>query len=205
MIRATYKNDNCKVNHQGYLSKATPKGRGLKQGCVLSPGLFNICLNKILEKTITTSKGIPWEYFRRKRPADLEYTDDICLLSYSINDMRRMIHSLEQEAESIGLKINVTKTKMMIVGNTHEEGGIYIWHEKGESEEDIQNRMKKGKQVFRMLNNTWTSTQISRKTKISIFNSNINPVPLCGCESWAVSKKVPKPCKLSQINVSGGL
>ena len=110
-IRAMYKNANCKVNHQGYLSEAIPIGRGLKQGCVLSPLLFNICLDKILEKTITTSNGIPWEYFRTKRLADLEYADDICLLSYSMNDMRRRINSLEQEEESIALKTNVTKTR----------------------------------------------------------------------------------------------
>ena len=123
--------------------------------------------------------------------------------------MRRMINSLEQDAKSVGLKINVTKTKIMIVCNTREEWGIYIGHEKikrvqsfrylgsivnekGGSEEDIQNRVKKARQVFRMLNNTWTSTQISRKTKIRIFNSNINPVLLYGCESWVVTKKSAK-------------
>ena len=75
----------------------------------------------MLEKTITTTNGIPWEYFRKKRLADLKYVDDICLPPYSINDMRRMINSLEQDAKSVGLKINVTKTKIMIVCNTREE------------------------------------------------------------------------------------
>ena len=43
-----------------------------------------------------------------------------------------------------------------------------------------------------MLNNTWTSTQINRKTKIRVFNSNIQPVLLYGCESWAVTKNSAK-------------
>nr|CAI5855458.1 unnamed protein product [Callosobruchus analis] len=93
-----YNQASCQIFHKGYLSNKILLGKGLKQGCVLSPILFNISLDYILKRTIKPENGIPWSYFSGKKLADLEYADDICVLSTSMKDMTNMTSKLEVEA-----------------------------------------------------------------------------------------------------------
>ena len=58
----------------------------------------------------------------------------------------------------------------------------------GGGEEDIQERLKKARAVFRNLNKTWKSSVFSRNTKIRIFNTVVKPTLLYGCETWKMTE-----------------
>jgi hypothetical protein len=45
------------------------------------------------------------------RLEDLDYAEDICLLSYTLSDMKHKLRKLEDEAKGVGLKINIAKTQ----------------------------------------------------------------------------------------------
>jgi hypothetical protein len=82
---------------------------GVKQGCVLSPLLFNIVLDTALSKANDTQRGIRWTITNRLE--DLDYADDICLQAHTFNDIRSKLERLQYETAKVGLKINISKTK----------------------------------------------------------------------------------------------
>lgn len=209
LIKMMYDGATCQVHHKGYLSEKIRITKGVKQGCILSPILFNICLDYVLRKVIGQKSGIVWNYFNNKKLADLEYADDICLVANTTRQAKKILENLEEEGTKIGLRINASKTKEMRIGRMDTQeilqvngkaiqqveefcylGSIINKH--GGTEADIQRRIWKARQAFGALTKIWTSTQISKGTKIKIFNSNVKAVLLYACEAWAISKKNPK-------------
>jgi hypothetical protein len=68
-------------------------------------------------KKVTANKrrGITWKLTERLE--DLDCADDICLLLQSHKDMEGKLEDLNKEAVKVGLKINVTKTKVMKINS----------------------------------------------------------------------------------------
>jgi len=75
---------------------------GVKQRCVLSPLLFNVTLDYVTSTVSTNSAGVKWGLCGNL--TDLDYADDICLLTHSTRTMQIMLKRLENEASKMGLK-----------------------------------------------------------------------------------------------------
>jgi hypothetical protein len=60
----------------------------------------------------------------------------------------------------------------------------------GGSETDVNIRIIKAKGAFALLRPLWRSKEISRNTKLRIFNTNIKSVLLYGCETWKITQTV---------------
>ena len=149
----------------------------------------------------TNRTGITWKVFGHLE--DLDFADDVCLLSESQQNMQSKLNRMIENAKRVGLKINENKTKLLAIncGNdvniTTPNGRIeqvrafnYLGsnlNESGGTEEDIKIRIGKAHAAFISLQNIWRSKEISEKTKIRLFNSNIISALLYGCESWRVT------------------
>ena len=85
---------------------------GVKQGCILSPIIFSLAIDWIM-RTVTDGKrkGLQWSLTTTLE--DLDYADDIGLLSNRHQDIQAKSDSLLTTASSIGLKMNTKKTKLM--------------------------------------------------------------------------------------------
>jgi hypothetical protein len=157
-----------------------------------------------MKKTTKTPCGIQWTMSTRLE--DLDFADDICLISQRESDMKDKLKNLIHYAGQIGLKINVGKTKLMrfdpqsnqrvpqlqIDGILIEEVNEFqylgsIISKDGGAESDIKTRINKARQAYCYLNNLWNTTQISRHLKLSFFRSNVLSVLLYGCETWKVT------------------
>ena len=66
----------------------------------------------------------------------------------------------------------------------------------GGTDEDIQARINKARQVFAMLRPVWRVTTISTNTKLRIFNSNVKSVLLYGSETWRVLSSTSSTSKI---------
>ena len=55
---------------------------------------------------------------------DLDFADDLALLSNTIQDAQSLLHDLEVAAEQVGLFMNASKTEFMTVNIDHEEASI---------------------------------------------------------------------------------
>ena len=204
MIRLFYEGFQASVLHDGDLTDSFGMGTGVRQGCLLSPLLFLVALDWVTRKAFDGGTGIQWTLSEKLE--DLDFADDLVLMSQKISDMRKKVEKLEDYAKKVGLKINSGKTKEMRIrpkGNVGDvqcngeplecvEKFTYLGSEvtpTGGTEEDIASRCRKAQGAFTILRPLWRSKQISMNTKIRIFNSNVKTVLLYGCETWRTNQK----------------
>jgi len=110
MIQALYRDLTCSVLHEGNLTPWFAVETGVKQGCMLSPLLFLIALDCVLKETTSNQRtGIRWKLTSVSE--DLDYADDLCLLSSSGAHLSEKTGRLSNNARKVGLKINSEKTK----------------------------------------------------------------------------------------------
>ena len=126
IIKAIYEQSTCNIVHKNLISEPIPVLNGVKQGCTLSPLLFIVTLDYVMSKVNKESEGTRWGIWDKL--TDLDYADDICLLTHSTRTMQKMLERLGKEAANAGLKINVKKTKEMRIALTNKEP-LYIHNE----------------------------------------------------------------------------
>jgi len=115
-IKILYDGFKCKISHEGKLSDFREVRNGVRQGCILSPTLFLLILDRVMGRAKGLRKsGIQWSM--KERLEDLDNSDDICLLAQRFFDMEEKLKRIKEEAELVGLHININKMKGMRVNN----------------------------------------------------------------------------------------
>ena len=89
--------------------------RGVRQGDTISPKLFTATLESIFRRLNWENKGvkIDGEFL-----SNLRFADDIFLCTETPQELQQMLQELSDESRQMGLKMNITKTKVMVVDNT---------------------------------------------------------------------------------------
>jgi hypothetical protein len=164
-----------------------------------------LVIDEVLRKSIEGKKrGIAWRM--NEQLEDLVFADDVCPLSHRLSDMQEKIKDVEKIGKKVGLKINETKTKVMrintskmekidINGKELEDVNEYSYLGSivtggGGGDEDVTSRIKKANVAVAELFRIWKNKNIKMKTKLKIFNSNVNAVLLYGCETWKVTNSI---------------
>ena len=85
-------------------------GKGVCQGCILSPCLFNLYAEYIMRNAglEETQAGIK---FARRNINNLRYADDTTLMAESEYKLKSLLMKVKEESEKVGLKLNIQKTK----------------------------------------------------------------------------------------------
>ena len=87
-------------------------GKGVRQGCILSPCFFNFYAEYIMRNAglEETQAGIK---IARRNINHLRYADDITLMAESEEELNGLLMKVKEESEKVGLKLNIQKTKIM--------------------------------------------------------------------------------------------
>ena len=87
-------------------------GKGVCQGCILSPCLFNLYAEYIMRNTglDEVQAGIK---ISRRNIYNLRYADDTTLMAESEDELKSLLMKVKEENGKVGLKLNVQKTKIM--------------------------------------------------------------------------------------------
>ena len=117
ILKAMYSNDRCCVRIGDKISSEFSVNLGVKQGCVLSPLLFNIFLSD-LPKIFERPECQPIKINDFRRLGSLIWADDVVLLSESDNGLQEMISKLGLYAISNHLEVNEEKTKALVFNKT---------------------------------------------------------------------------------------
>ena len=101
-------------------------GKGVRQGCVLSPCLFNLYAEYIMRNAglEETQAGIK---IAGRNINNLRYTDDTTLMAESEEELKSFLMKVKVESEKVGLKLNIQKTKIVAFSP------ITSWQVDGES------------------------------------------------------------------------
>ena len=105
-------------------------GKGVRQGCILSPCLFNLYAEYIMRNTglEEAQAGIK---IAGRNMNNLRYADDTTLMAEREEELESFLIKVKKESEKVGLKLNIQKTKIMA------SGPITSWQIDGDTVERV--------------------------------------------------------------------
>ena len=175
-------------------------GKGVHQGCILSPCLFNLYTEYIIRNTELDVEQAGIKIVGRNINK-LRYTDDTTLMAES-EELKTLLMKVKGESKKVGLKLNIQKTKIMA------SGSITSWEIDGEIVEtvadfifmgskiiadgDYSHEIKRcllfGREVMANLDSILKSRDITLPSKVPLVKAMIFPVVMYGYESWTIKK-----------------
>ena len=171
-------------------------GKGVHQGCILSPCLFILYADYIMQNAELdeAQAGIK---IARRNINNLRYTDDTKKVSKSKQELKSLLMNMKKESEKVGLKLNIQKTKIMA------SGPITSWQIDGDTMQTMTHliflgfkslqmvtavMMLLGRKAMTNLDSILKSRDITLLTKVCIVKAMVFPIVMYGCESWTIKK-----------------
>ena len=90
-------------------------GEGVRQGCILSPCLFNLCTEYIVQNARVGEAQAAIKIARRNI-SSLRYADNTTLVAENKEELKSLLIKVKEESEKAGFKLNIQKTKIMASG-----------------------------------------------------------------------------------------
>jgi hypothetical protein len=178
---------------------------GLKQGCNLSPLLFNIFINEIPE-IINSSNSDP-PMLANMPVSSLLYADDLVLVSKSKIGLQNAINALNGFSRDWFLEINETKTKCLVFSKGRQS--VCSEFTIGDKELSFCNEYcylgvifsktgslkaaasalndKATAAMFSLINNLYRHRSVKPRIMLDLFDKMITPIALYGVEVWGVN------------------
>ena len=172
--------------------------KGVRQGCIVSPCLFNIYAEYSMRNTglDEVQAGIK---MAERNIHNLRHANDTTLMAESEEELKSLLMNVKVESEKVGLKLNIQKTKIIesgpitpceIDGETVEDfilGGSKITAD-GDCSHEIKRRLLLGRKVMTNLDSILKRRDITLPTKVYLIKAMVFPVVMYGCESWTIKK-----------------
>ena len=169
-------------------------GKGVSQGCILSPCLFNFYAEYIMRNAglEEAQAGIK---IAGRNIKNLRDADDTTLMEESEKELKNLLMKVKEENEKAGLQLSIQKTKIMA------SGPITSWQIDGETVTDflfweapkslrmmtaamkIKRCLLFGRKVMTNLDSILKSRDITLPTKVCLVKAMVFPVVMYGCES----------------------
>ena len=184
---------------------------GVLQGDTLAPLLFIIVLDYVLRNCMSIDNGFTITPRQSRRvPAvkitDIDFADDLALLSDTIKQVEKLLHDLEYAANLVGLSLNTSKTELMTINIDSKDASInslngtsiehvndfkYLGSFIANSRKDFNTRKGMAWSACIKLQKIWTSG-ISEQLKVKFFRACVEPVLLYGSETWTLNREFEK-------------
>ena len=171
-------------------------GKGVHQGCILSPCLFSLYAEYIMRNAELeeAQAGIK---IAGRNTNNLRYVDDTTLMAESEEELKSLLLKVKEESDEVGLRLNMKKMKIMV------SGPITSWQIDGETMEtvrdfvflgsqitadgDCSHEIKRclllGRKAMSKLDSILKSRDITLPTKVHLVKAMVFPVVMYGCES----------------------
>ena len=201
LLRNLYTGQEATVRTQHGTTDWFQIGKGVHQGCTLSPCLFNFYAEYIMKNTglEEAQAGIK---IAGRNINNLSYADDITLMAENKEKLKSLLMKLKEESGKVGLKLNIQKTKIRasdpitsyeIDGETVETVSDFIFLGSkitvdGDCSHEIKRCLLLGRKVMANLESILKSRDNTLPTKLHLVKAMVFPVVMYGCESWTVKK-----------------
>ncbi|KAB0365888.1 hypothetical protein FD754_010044 [Muntiacus muntjak] len=145
-------------------------GKGVRQGCILSPCLFNLYAEYIMRNAGLEEAQVGIKIAGRNIN-NLRYADDTTLMADSEEELKSLLMKVKEESEKYGLKLNIQKTKIMASVETVSD--FIFLGSKITADGDCSNEIKRclllGKKVMTSLDSILKSRDTTLPTKRHYF------------------------------------
>ena len=168
-------------------------GKGVCQGCVLSPCLFNLYAENIM-KNAGLDEAQTGIKIAGRNINNLRYADDTTLMAESEEELKTLLMKVKVESEKVDLKLNIQETKIMA------SGLITSWQIDGETVKTVRDYFGGAPKLLKMvtaamklkvmtnLDSILKSRDITLLTNVHPVKAMVFPVVMYGCESWTIKK-----------------
>lgn len=197
-----YKNQKAYIE-LGEESEVASIRKGVRQGCQISPYLFNIYIEKAIEEIKECCTGI---LLSGRRVQMLRFADDIAVLAPDEFNLKRSLETMNEVFEKYRMRINMKKTEILVCSREKEEVNIYVNEEKikqisafkylgsnitddAKSTNDIKQRIALAKTAFNKKKSLLCSNNINIDIRKHLIKSLVWSVALYGSESWTISER----------------
>ena len=170
---------------------------GVRQGCLLSPCLFNVFLEFVMKDVRELDGGVNMGSMHIN---NIRYADDTTLLDLIFEKLQESTNTLEEACSKWGMKINTSKCK--IISEDQEDITLsniplekvnkftFLGSVVPSVENDVKRRITLAAWAFGRLKNTiWSNQDIQRSLKIRIYKALIRPIATYGSDSWTIRKE----------------
>ena len=178
-------------------------GKGVHQGCILSPCLFNLHAQYIM-RNARLDKGQAGIKIARRNINNLRYADDTTLMAES-KELKSLLMKVKKESEKVGLKLSIQKTKIMASGTITSwqiEPLLFLSMETmrdfilrgskitadGDCCHEIKRHLLLGRKVVTNLDSILKSRDITLPTEVCLVKALVFLAVMYGCESWTIKK-----------------
>ena len=176
-------------------------GKGVRQGCILSPCLFNLYAAYI-KRNAGLEEAQAGTKIAGRNINNLRYADGTTLVAENEEELKSLLMKMKEESEKVGLKLNIQKTKIrasdpitswQIDGETVEIVADFIFLGSkitvdGDCSHEIKRCLLLGRKVMTNLDSTLRSRNITLPTNVHLVKAMVFPVVMYGCESWIIKK-----------------
>lgn len=202
ILKSMYREVLFSVKLQNGLTESFTSKIGVKQGCILSPTLFSIYLNDLVDIFDNTCDPVA---LNDKLVSCLMYADDLVLVSKSAAGLQTCLDRLQNYCDKWDLTVNLDKTNIMIFNksgrvlkgytfkyNNHEVEIIdnykylgIIFKPSGSFTEAIKQLGKKANKALFCIKKCFPLDKIYTKPMIKLFDACVKPILLYCSEIWA--------------------
>ncbi|GFR90329.1 endonuclease-reverse transcriptase, partial [Elysia marginata] len=199
-IESLYMNLNSAVFLNNTIGNSFKTTVGVRQGCLLSPVLFNIFLERIMQDTLHLHT--PTISIGGRPVCNLRFADDIDLIAGSQAELQLLTDRLVASSKAFGMEVSSEKSKVMVSSERINDASITMddeplelvhkfkylgatLHEDGSSTVEVRTRIALATAAFAKLGKIWKSS-ISFKAKHELFRSLVSSILTYGCETWTL-------------------
>ena len=131
LLRNLYAGQEAKIGTRHGTMDWFQIGKGVHQGCISSPCLFNLYAEYIM-RNAGLDKAQAGIKIAGRNINNLRYADNTTLMLESKEELKRLLMKVKEESEKVGLKLNIQKMKIMT------PGPITSWQIDGETMETVR-------------------------------------------------------------------
>ena len=204
VIESLYKSAKSAVLLSGELGEYFLTTVGVRQGCILSPVLFNIFLENIMQDALKNYESKV--SIGGRQLCNLRFADDIDLIGRTEKELQELTTRLEKSASAFGMEISSEKSKILVNSNTETKTTNIIMNgeileevkefkylgalinSKGTSVKEIKTRLAIALSSMAKLTKIWKNNGIKTGSKLKLYKTLVTSIASYGCESWTLTE-----------------